>query len=73
MSERIIPNAAALRGWRKSSYSSQQADSCVEILDNHPAGVPIRDSKNPCGPALVFPVSAWSGLLSAARDGHLSR
>ena len=49
-----IPRASALSGWRKSSYSGGDEGSCVEVLDNLPAVVPVRDSKNPDGPALVF-------------------
>ncbi|MER6097024.1 DUF397 domain-containing protein [Streptomyces sp. NPDC001728] len=70
MTERIIPNAAALTGWRKSSYSSGDGGSCVEVLDGHPSGVPARDSKVPCGPALVFPAANWSAFVTAVRDGE---
>ncbi|MFC9084498.1 DUF397 domain-containing protein, partial [Streptomyces sp. NPDC057062] len=45
MADRAIPNAGALKGWRKSSYSNDQGGSCLEVLDDHPAGVPVRDSK----------------------------
>ncbi|WP_447037562.1 DUF397 domain-containing protein [Streptomyces sp. DSM 118878] len=41
MTERIIPNASTLTGWRKSTYSNDQAGSCVEVLDNYPAAVPV--------------------------------
>jgi hypothetical protein len=46
--------------WRKSSYSSGTGGECVEVADNIPALVPVRDSKNPEGPALVFPTHAWA-------------
>lgn len=65
MSEHAIPNAATLSGWRKSSYSGNEAGSCVEVLDDHLSGVPVRDSKNPHGPALVFSAHSWSCFLSA--------
>ncbi len=55
MADRAIPNAGALKGWRKSSYSNDQGGSCLEVLDDHPEGVPVRDSKAPEGPAVVFP------------------
>lgn len=70
MSERIIPNAAALTGWRKSSYSSGDGGSCVEIMDGHPSSVPVRDSKVPCGPALVFPAADWSSFVTAVKGGE---
>ncbi|WP_353653558.1 DUF397 domain-containing protein [Streptomyces sp. TLI_053] len=40
--------------WRKSSYSGQGGE-CVEIADDHPDLVPVRHSKDPAGPALLFP------------------
>ncbi|MPY46538.1 DUF397 domain-containing protein, partial [Streptomyces phyllanthi] len=46
MTDRTIPDAAVLSGWRKSSYSNTDAGSCLEVLDNHPAGIPVRDSKS---------------------------
>ncbi|WP_329136101.1 DUF397 domain-containing protein [Streptomyces sp. NBC_01476] len=32
--------------------------------------VPVRDSKNPEGPALVFPADAWSAFLTGVRNGE---
>lgn len=64
-----IPNASALSGWRKSSYSSSQNDSCVEVIDGHTAGVPVRDSKTPHAPAMVFGTAAWSSFVAAVRHG----
>ncbi|WP_128428635.1 DUF397 domain-containing protein [Streptomyces cyaneus] len=71
MTDRAIPDAATLSGWRKSSYSGPNADSCLEVLDHHPSGVPVRDSKNPHGPALLFPESNWSAFISAVKGGDL--
>ncbi|WP_406204216.1 DUF397 domain-containing protein [Kitasatospora sp. NBC_01560] len=31
--------------------------------------VPVRDSKDPDGPALVFATSAWQSFLAAVRAG----
>ncbi|MFE9889127.1 DUF397 domain-containing protein [Streptomyces scopuliridis] len=70
MTEQFIPDAAALNGWRKSSYSGNESGSCIEVLDGHPAGVPVRDSKNPHGPALLFPAAGWSSFVSAVKDGE---
>ncbi|MFC7931487.1 DUF397 domain-containing protein [Streptomyces cinereoruber] len=67
MTDRTIPNAAALSGWRKSSHSSGDGGTCVEVLDDHPAGVPVRDSKTPHGPALLFPSGAWSSFVTAVK------
>ncbi|WP_432054499.1 DUF397 domain-containing protein [Streptomyces sp. bgisy022] len=71
MTDRVIPSTAELGGWRKSSYSNDQGGSCLEVLDGHPVGVPVRDSKNPHGPALIVPGSAWSTFVTAVRSGSL--
>jgi hypothetical protein len=71
LTDRAIPNAATLSGWRKSSHSSPDADSCLEVLDHHPTGIPVRDSKNPTGPALVFPADGWSSFVRAIGSGEL--
>ncbi|MFF1353612.1 DUF397 domain-containing protein [Streptomyces sp. NPDC058297] len=71
MTEPIIWNAAGLNGWRKSSYSGSEGGSCLEVLDHHPAGVPVRDSKTPNGPALVFPSAGWSSFVIAVKAGNL--
>jgi len=64
-----IPGSASLHGWRKSSYSGPEGGSCVEVLDGYPSGVPVRDSKTPDGPAMIFPASAWSSFVTAIKDG----
>ncbi|MFE6750424.1 DUF397 domain-containing protein [Kitasatospora purpeofusca] len=33
--------------------------------------VPVRDSKDPSGPVLLFPSAAWKSFVSALRDGSL--
>jgi hypothetical protein len=68
MAEHTIPNADILSGWRKSSYSGTEANSCLEVLDGYPSGVPVRDSKIPHAPALVFPAAGWSSFVTAVKD-----
>lgn len=70
MTDRIIPNAMTPGPWRKSSYSNSEGGSCVEVLDGHPAGVPVRDSKSPQGPALLIPAASWSSFASAVKAGY---
>ncbi|MFD9111143.1 DUF397 domain-containing protein [Streptomyces bottropensis] len=53
MNEHTIPDACALRGWRKSTYSDDESGCCIEVLDGYPTSVPVRDSKAPQGSALV--------------------
>ncbi|WP_275462587.1 DUF397 domain-containing protein [Streptomyces noursei] len=57
--------------WRKSSYSNQDGGACVEVCDDFAAIVPVRDSKDPHGPVLVFPGGSWSAFVSAIRGGQL--
>ncbi|MFD5403906.1 DUF397 domain-containing protein [Streptomyces griseorubiginosus] len=72
MTERATSNAATLSGWRKSSYSGSEGGSCLEVLDSHPTGVPVRDSKVPERSALVFPSADWTSFVAAIKDGSLS-
>ncbi|PNG17987.1 DUF397 domain-containing protein [Streptomyces cahuitamycinicus] len=50
--------------WRKSSYSEGGANDCVEVADNCPGIIPVRDSKQPQGPILVFGVTPWASFLT---------
>lgn len=52
--------------WRVSSYSGGQGE-CVEVADNLPALVPVRDSKRPTGPALAFSPRAWGAFVDHLR------
>lgn len=67
MTEHHIADASTLRGWRKSSYSGSQQGTCVEVLDGFTGGVPVRDSKNPTGPALVVSQAGWAAFVDAAK------
>ncbi|WP_037910797.1 DUF397 domain-containing protein [Actinacidiphila yeochonensis] len=67
-----IPTASALTGWRKSSYSGNQNGSCVEVVDGFEGGIPVRDSKDPDGPALLFPAPAWSVFLADVKAGRFT-
>ncbi len=67
-----MPKASVLAGWRKSSYSGNEGGSCLEVLDGHPSGVPVRDSKVPYGPALVIGGAGWSSFLQAIKSGKFA-
>ncbi|WP_049650051.1 DUF397 domain-containing protein [Kitasatospora sp. MY 5-36] len=56
--------------WRKSRYSANQGN-CIEVADGCSGTVPVRDSKDPNGPALVFPADAWSAFLTALKAGEI--
>ncbi|MFH8806388.1 DUF397 domain-containing protein [Streptomyces hygroscopicus] len=68
-SKRTTRSASALTGWFKSSYSGGSNGDCLEVARGH-ADIPVRDSKNPDGPALVFGPSAWSAFVSAVKRGE---
>lgn len=57
--------------WIKSSHSDDNGGNCVEIALDVPGLVPVRDSKNPEGPALRFTAPAWTDFLTALRTGEL--
>ncbi|WP_075738982.1 DUF397 domain-containing protein [Streptomyces acidiscabies] len=49
--------------WRKSTYSAGDGGDCLEVADGHPHLTPVRDSKNPSGPALVFRTQSWTAFV----------
>ncbi|WP_420310916.1 DUF397 domain-containing protein [Streptomyces sp. YS-B37] len=53
--------------WRKSSYSNGSGGECVEVRDELPGLVPVRDSKVPQGPALLIPAPAWTPFIDALK------
>jgi hypothetical protein len=55
--------------WRKSTRSGSSGN-CVEVADNLPGVVAVRDSKNPAGPALVFAPDEWRAFVGGAKDGE---
>ncbi|MEU9702383.1 DUF397 domain-containing protein [Streptomyces sp. NPDC047981] len=59
--------------WRKSSYSNGDGGQCLEVADTHPHLVPVRDSKNPTGPALLIAAHAWGAFVDGVKGGGLSR
>ncbi|MCQ8830455.1 DUF397 domain-containing protein [Streptomyces malaysiensis] len=58
--------------WYKSSYSGN-GGQCIEVAANLVASrgeVPVRDSKDPRGPVLVFEPCAWSSFVAAVKGGE---
>lgn len=49
--------------WRKSTRSGTQGE-CVEVADNLPGVVGVRDSKDPAGPVLTFPPGSWRAFIT---------
>jgi hypothetical protein len=59
--------------WRKSTRSGGNGGSCVEVADNLPALVAVRDSKDPDGPKLTFTRHDWRAFVTGAKDGDFDR
>jgi hypothetical protein len=57
-------------GWRKSSRS--QFNNCVEVCfvgDD----VPLRNSRDPDGPVLVFTAPEWDAFVEGVKRGEFDR
>jgi hypothetical protein len=58
--------------WHKSSYSNN-GGNCLEAATNLAATdgtVPVRDSKNPSGPALRPTADAFSSFVAGVKTGE---
>ncbi|QMU67409.1 DUF397 domain-containing protein [Streptacidiphilus sp. P02-A3a] len=56
--------------WFKSSYSNN-GGACIEAAPGFlPGAVPVRDSKDPEGPALVFGADAFIAFVQAVKSGE---
>ncbi|MDT0398886.1 MULTISPECIES: DUF397 domain-containing protein [Streptomyces] len=68
---RVTRDLSTVR-WRKSSYSDgQEGGACVEVRDDFPGTVPVRDSKNPTGPVMVLDGAAWQPFIDGVKGGSL--
>ncbi|MEV4766034.1 DUF397 domain-containing protein [Micromonospora chokoriensis] len=54
--------------WRKSRRSGSSGGNCVEVADNLPGVVGVRDSKDPGGPALTFDPAAWRAFVAQVAE-----
>ncbi|PZG23039.1 DUF397 domain-containing protein [Micromonospora craterilacus] len=53
--------------WRKSTRSGGNGGDCVEVADNLPGVVLVRDTKNRDGGTLTFAPTSWANFVSLAR------
>ncbi|MBD0739299.1 DUF397 domain-containing protein [Streptomyces sp. CBMA29] len=67
----MTTHGSSALAWRKSTYSSDNGGDCVEVADNCPGTVPVRDSKDPHGPTLTFTPTAWTAFLTTLKSGQL--
>ncbi|SBT44568.1 DUF397 domain-containing protein [Micromonospora narathiwatensis] len=49
--------------WRTSTRSGDNGGNCVEVADNLPGVVAVRDSKDRSGPVLTFTPDAWAAFV----------
>lgn len=54
--------------WRKSSYSSSNGGSCVEVADNLPGVVLVRDTKDRDGGTLNFAPASWRAFVGQVAE-----
>ncbi|WFF03019.1 DUF397 domain-containing protein [Micromonospora sp. WMMD964] len=53
--------------WRTATRSSNNGGACVEVADNLPGRVLVRDSKDREGGTLTFAPTAWSAFVEGVR------
>lgn len=53
--------------WRKSSYSSTNGGNCLEVGAGIASIVPVRDSKAPHGPAILFASAVWASFVTEVK------
>ncbi|WP_188127300.1 DUF397 domain-containing protein [Actinoplanes lobatus] len=56
--------------WHKSSRSGSNGGDCVEVADNLPDVVAVRDTKNRDGGTLTFSREGWAAFVAGVKDGE---
>lgn len=52
--------------WCKSSRGNSNGSDCVEVADNLPGRILVRDSKDQTGPTFTFNPTAWRSFITGA-------
>lgn len=58
-------------GWRKSSYTGNGGNNCVEVARNLRYAVAVRDSKNPDGPKLIVAPADWRTFTASIKADRI--
>mgnify|MGYP006171812697 CR=1 FL=1 len=53
--------------WRRSGRSNSSGGNCVEVADNLPGRVLVRDTKDREGGTLTFGPAAWSAFVVSVK------
>jgi hypothetical protein len=56
--------------WHKSTRSGSNGGDCVEVADNLPGIVAMRDTKDRDGGTLIFTHAEWAAFVGGVRDGE---
>ncbi|MET8280933.1 DUF397 domain-containing protein [Micromonospora sp. NPDC005174] len=54
--------------WHKSTRSGTNGGSCVEVADNLPGVVLVRDTKDRDGGTLQFDSTVWQSFVNFAKQ-----
>lgn len=54
--------------WHKSTKSGTNGGNCVEVAENLPGVVLVRDSKDRDGGALTFGPAAWRAFVAEVAE-----
>ncbi|MGW2646656.1 DUF397 domain-containing protein [Streptomyces sp. NPDC001393] len=69
-SEHTVNDSSTLTGWYKSSHSGGDQGECLEVACGHTV-VPVHDSKDTSGPALIFSAHGWTSFVTAVKQGRI--
>ena len=57
-------------GWRKSSFSGNGNNNCVEMTRLATGEVAVRNSRDPDGPTLIYTRAEVEALIRGVRNGE---